>query len=369
MKIIKKYALLVVFAVFVLGFSVADLIKPQRAFSELENRYLTSMPEPTWKTFLNGTFTSKFETFCNDQFILRDSWVSLKSVTESALGKQENNGIVYGKDGYLFEKRLTLKGSNWDKNAQALKTFADKYGDRLTVGIIPNSYAVLTDQVPTGLGNIDQGTEIQKLYDSLGVKTLDLLSALREHSQEYLYYRTDHHWTTLGAYYGYEAFCESAGINSMDLDYISSTIVNDFYGTYYSKAKLRTAKSDEITWFDVPVGSVTIDGGQADGLYSKDQWAKRDKYAAFLHGNNGMTVITPPDGKTNGKKLLMIKDSYGNSFAPFLAGNYDQVTIVDLRHYLSKLSVLLEKNQFDEVLILYSFQNFADDNYMARLNF
>lgn len=372
MKKIFQYPLLLIFCVFIFSFSLANVLKPNRSFSDLENRYLAKRPDFSMKAFFNSTFSSKYETYLNDQFIFRDGWITLKSVSESALGKTENNGIVYGKDGYLFEKLLASDSAQLQKNLNALRTFLQNYQGNTTVGIVPSSYEVLRGKLPAGLENVNQAEAIRRIYQEIGdgnTSTLPLLDALEKHSGEYIYYRTDHHWTTLGAYYGYVTYCAEKGLEPAALDFPSQEAVG-FYGTYFSKAKLHSAQSDTITYYEIPVAEMIADLEKKDGLYQVEQFSKRDKYAAFLYGNHGLTVIKSEhfDKAETPKRLLVIKDSFANCLIPFLTQNYDEITVIDLRHFSIKMGSYLEGQEFDDTLILYNYLNFSNDVNLYKLN-
>lgn len=366
----KKCPIFVLFALFVVIFSLTSFFLPVRSYSELENRYLAQKPEFTWKGFLKAEFSKEYEEYCNDQFPARDQWVTLKSVTETALGKTENNGVVLGKDGYLFNKVLRLDETQWEKNTEALRQFAQEHTQNLTVAIVPNSYAVLTPLLPSGLQELDQKSIVEKLYQDLegSARTVDLFPTLSEHRDEYIYYRTDHHWTTLGAWYGYQQLCNSLGLSPVPLSSWKGTEVSGFYGTYYSRSRLWGAVEDTITWYDIPVKSVICDGTEMGGLYNLSQWETRDKYAAFLHGNHGMTVIRG-ENPSSQKKLLILQDSFGNSLAPFFLANYSEVTILDLRHFTASLRQYLAENTFDDILVLYSFDGFTEEKSVLRMKY
>ncbi len=327
------------------------------------------MPDFSLKAFFNSSFSSKYETYLNEQFVFRDDWITLKSFSETALGKTENNGIVSGKDGYLFVKQLSIGQEQLQKNSSVLRDFLSSYQGSATVAIVPSSYEILRDKVPTGLPNLSQKQAIDNLYQSLSGKDLQLLpiiQVLSEHQEDYIFYRTDHHWTTLGAYYAYAAYCQAHGLSAIPWETIPKETVPDFYGTYFSRAKLRSAQSDSIVFCDLPITSFEADLEQYPGMYQESQFSKRDKYAAFLYGNHGLTTIRSDAG--TGKKALVIKDSFANCFVPFLTQHYDEVTVVDLRYFRAGISTLLEQQSYDDLLILYNYLNFAEDTNFYRLN-
>ena len=247
----------------------------------------------------------------------------------------------------------------------------------------------MTDKLPVGLENIniDQKSLIPQLQQQVqgeNLNTLELLPVMESHSQEEIYYHTDHHWTTLGAWYAYEAYAQSRGLAYGSLEEMEAwkQAVPDFYGTYFSKSKNFDAQPDTIYWYDFPVTDVTIDGKYTlptsdggeipvEGMYNVSQFSQRDKYAAFLYGNNGLTVIKSENNKNHQdgvtSRVLLIKDSYGNSLAPFLTWSYDEVYVVDLRALPMTMSQLLEQTEFDDVLILYNYESFQLDRNVVRL--
>ena len=380
LKKILKYPVVLAFFLFIFLFTAVDLVKPDREYSEFENKYLTQRPEFTLASFLNNEWTSKYETYLNDQFVLRDDWITLKSICESMLLKIENNGIAYGADDYLFEKFTTLAGDSlaqFERNVGYETTFIDTYGETvpITFTIIPNAYMILPEKLPEGLTQVDQAAYTAPIYEAVGDKAqvVDFTGALTAHKDEYIFYRTDHHWTTLGAYYAYAAYAESLGMEPVALDSLSGIEVPDFYGTYFSKAKKFDAVADTITYYPIADAGVIIDGQEADGYYDLSKFEVRDKYAAFLRGNNGYTVIKSgvreaPEGQEP-SKILVIKDSYANSFVPFLLYNFDEVHVVDLRYSAVSMKELLSTENFDQVLLMYNFMNLVTDTNLYKLGY
>ena len=376
MRKILAYPVLIFFISFILLFSVADIINSDKGFSEFENRYLTQKPEFSFKDLLKGEFSSSFEKYINDQFIGRDYWISLKSFSESILRKIENNGIIYGKDKYMFDK-YTVLGSRFDLNLKYLSEFLDMYEDKnISFALIPNSYEILKEKLPRGTNNIDQTSFIRLAYESMisdNVKKIDLISKLREHSNEYIYYRTDHHWTTLGAYYAYVEYSENLGLDPVDITKLNEFMVPGFFGTYYKKSKLFNAVHDKLSYYDIPVSAVEIEGRDIRSMYDFDALEKKDKYAFFLHNNNGYMVIKSMSIENKNeediRRLLVIKDSYANSFIPFLTFNYDEIHVIDLRYMQTSMKSFLSSHDFSDILIMYNFMNFASDTNIPKLRY
>lgn len=213
------------------------------------------------------------------------------------------------------------------------------------------------------------------------------MTPLREAAKErQVSYRTDHHWTTEGAWVGYRAYCESRNLPYVTLEELAPLRREEpgFLGTYYNKSKNFNALPDTLVWYDIPVEDVTIDGertvlqtdgsrAEVTGLYQLEKLQTRDKYAAFLYGNNGLTVIKSGNNKARREgetsRVLLVKDSYGNCLAPFLTYSYDEVWVADLRNMTFKVSEVLAENQFDDVLILYNFDTFQEDRNFSRITY
>ena len=202
---------------------------------------------------------------------------------------------------------------------------------------------------------------------------LDLRPTFTADKNEYLYFKTDHHWTPNGAYCAYEQFCAMKGLTPFDRDAHESITVTDFQGTHYSATRLWNVENDEITYYPLKnemtiyriTGEAAYEPETTENLINTMKFNTRDKYAAFLDGNNGYSVI---EGDGEGS-ILVVKDSYANSFIPYLTANYGKIGVVDFRNFKYGLDSTIEQEGYDEVLILYNFQTFiADSNliYISR---
>lgn len=416
MKNLKKnlvaYPLLWGFVLLMGGLFLLDLCFTGNEYSELENRRLKQRPAFSFSALLRNEYTKEYEEYINDQFVFRDGWITLKSVFELALGKVENNGVVYGEDGYIFNKlypaameesRSNGAGFGGDgeeaslpvvneaqlaRNKSFLLTFRENYRGHITLALAPNSYGVLRDKLPPFLPNLDQREAVSAFYRDIGgVDTLELFDPLAEAAEEtQVYYRNDHHWTTDGAWVGYRAYCRSRGLPYATLEELAPCRREEpgFLGTYYNKSKNFNALPDTLVWYDIPVEDVTIDGehqvlqsdgktAEVTGIYQTEKFSTRDKYAAFLYGNNGLTILRADNNKAKeaGKtsRVLLIKDSYGNCFAPFLTYSYDEVWVADLRNLTFRVSEVVAENEFDDVLILYNLDSFQEDKNFSRITY
>ena len=414
MKKILQYPIAVLFALFISVFFLVDVFNSDRAFSEFENTSLAQKPAFSWSSFVDGSFGSKYVKYINEQFLGRDNWISMKAVADMGLGRIESHGVTYGDDHYLMEKLEIVEDQNYPANAGTnivkqtaldrsngmVSSFLQMYDQPITFSLVPNSYAILEDEVPTGFPGADQQAYTQQIYKTLSeaddqLEIVDFSDALSQHKDEYIYYRTDHHWTTLGAYYAYVAYCEQKGLTPVSLEELKENKVEDFYGTFYSKAKRPSQPADTITWYDVDVdefafvanlqqdkqlaqlGEVVQEDGlellRVDGMMDQRKFEVRDKYAAFMWGNSGYVKIKSShnlnhqEGKTS--RLLLFKDSYANSMIPYLTYNYDEIIVVDLR-YMAKSTKELMQEEFDDIFVMYNFSTYVSGaSDLAKLKF
>jgi hypothetical protein len=372
MKKIWQYPFLIIMVVLILGISFINLIKKDTEFSEMENRYLAQKPDFTLNGLIDSSYGTQYESYVNEQFPFRNHWITGKAITETLLGKQENNGVIKGKKGYLFNKQISLD-KQFKKNMKAIKEFSRKTNANTYVSIVPNSYDLLNNYLPKGTPVIDQEALIELCYNMLGpeenITNINIGTILKDYKDEYIYYRTDHHWTTLGAYYGYLQFSKTLGLTPVDINTLTANYIDNFYGTYDSKYKGIGIKPDTITYYDIPIENMMIGNEVKSTLYDEAKAKVRDKYAMFLHGNNPFSVIHAKKSEMNqGEKLLLLKDSYANSMIPFLTYNYEEIYVVDLRYYSDSISKLVEDNDIQTIFILYNFDTFMSDNHFYQLS-
>lgn len=366
---IKQYPIVLIFFIFLIGFSVFDAWYPKRPFSELENRTLQQYPTISLSGVLDNSWMVKYEAYVKDQFALRDNWIELKSLSETASLKTENNDILFGKDNYLFKKTLAVN-SRFDTNLGALERFTQRHAGQVDVMIVPSASTVLTSLLPAYASIANENEYLDKIFSTVGstANVYDMREVLSQHSGEYIYYRTDHHWTALGAFYAYEQYASANGKPVFDRGASEAVEVPDFYGTSYSSARRIGAIADTITYYNLS-NVMTVFNTQTDGsvtqetgtLYDTEKFATRDKYAAFLRGNNGYSEV---QGNGEGS-ILVVKDSYANSFIPYLTADYAKIGVVDFRANLTKIDKIMQDGGYDKVLFLYSFDGFSSDTYFG----
>ncbi|MCH5212948.1 MAG: DUF4358 domain-containing protein [Oscillospiraceae bacterium] len=355
--------------IILLGAALVNMLHRSRSMSEKENRQLAMFPEMSIKTIFDGSFMSDFETYAADQFAWRDGAVTLKAECEKLMRKSENNGVYFAKDNYLISKPEKFNKQQVDKNIEAIKTLQEVGGYNMTVAVIPTAYEILHDKLPAYAYDnrvLDVQNEVAKQFDGTEIKVCDPTLILSDHKDEYIYYRTDHHQTMLGSYYVYSALGEYLDYSAPALEnYNRETLANDFYGTTWSKASIKSASPDTIERFTLKdhVLNASVQFPFEDqtmiGLYNKRNLEKKDKYTVYIDGNHGLTVINTTS-KT-GKKLAVLKDSYAHSLAPFLADQYEVIYMVDLRYYNEDLVKYLKDNKVKDMLVLYNAETFNTD--------
>lgn len=370
-KKLKASPVVLLFFAFLFGFMILDMLWPKREYSELENRKLQQVPAFSWSALFSNQWTSDYGTYIQDQFAFRDSWIDLKSRAEYFLGKTENSEVIYGDDDMMFTKFYSLEryGDTWLRNAQAVEQFAARHPGKVSFMLAPSASLIYEDKLPANVPLADEDAYLDQIFASVpSAEVYDLRELFTEHKDEYIFYRTDHHWTTYGAWLAYSEFCDRNGLTPFDTESHEKVEIKDFYGTSYSKSRLWNAVPDTLTYYPLDNSMEIVVPGEnsaasADGtMYNLSALEKRDKYSAFLWGNNGYSEI---EGDGEGS-ILVVKDSYGNSFTPFLTANYAKIGVVDFRYRKANLEDLME--QYDQVLILYNFQSFYKDDGVRCLN-
>lgn len=387
----KKNALFTVslIAAVLLVFTVADFLSDDRLYSSTENRLLAEKPEFSPESLFSGIYTEEYENYVTDQFVSRDKWIAMKTYFDIALGKQEIGGVYLGKENYLIERHLPEEYPQEaiERKTAMLRAFVEEWDAE--VMLVPTADNVLTDKLPGNapvwdqerflgyvgeqLADLDGGSRRDARESATQSGTvgrypadnalIDVMGILRQHAAEDIYYRTDHHWTTQGAYYGYLAWAEAMGVKPYPYEVRDQTAVSEnFLGTLHSKINISW-KPDSIFCFPQTMQrtvQVTYDSKTTtDTLYEEAYLETKNQYGYFLDDNHALVEIIT--GYETGKTLLVVKDSYANCFVPFLLPHYDKITMIDPRYYNAALSGVVGKYPADDVLVLYNCVHFLDD--------
>ncbi|MBS6396776.1 MAG: hypothetical protein KH452_06450 [Clostridiales bacterium] len=330
----KRAVFCLLFFLVLCGFWIVDLLSKDRIYSEWEKRMLAQKPEMNTAGILDGSYGTAYEKWLTDQFPGRDQWVGWKTRCEILLGKKEIREIYLGKDGYLFAQ--SEETADWDAlETQMQKLFGADAVSRIHA---PHAGSVLTEQVPSPLSFPGRQDAVWK--------------NLSDHRDEYIYFRTDHHWTMLGAYYAYEAWAKEQGLAPLPLVHMEKRILRkDFYGTHYGK--IHYAKEpDQMEFYDPGTECEAVyDLGESDvtGLYQEQHLKGEDAYRFFLDGNHPVVQIKT---EQQGGHLAVLKDSFANNLIPFLTAHYERITVIDPRYFRVDMGQWLQEQDVTEVLIL-----------------
>ena len=356
---ISQVVTAVLFCAFLAGFGLLHILLPDRTFSPVENRTLSSMPDFSWSALVDGSYTSRLEKYLEDQFPLRDGWMGLKNRYEYLLGKREFHGV------YLCGDRLIHKiedASRAEQNIAYLQKLTELTDIPVYLGLIPTAAEVYRDQLPAGAENFDQAAYLKKVRESVpDAVWVDMEKWMDGASGVSLFYRTDHHWTSAGAWHGYAALMEAMGEPFEPLG-TPETVSEDFYGTLYSSSGVHWLAPDTIERY-VSGEGVTVENfekGETHGLYVDSFLEEKDKYASFLGGNTPLYIIRNPEA-ASGEKLLVVRDSYSDAMAPFLSQYFAEIHLVDLRYYRTSVVEYARENGMDQIFVCYSVENFVKD--------
>lgn len=335
------------------------------------------MPEMKTDDILSGDFEADYEEYLTDQFVLRNQWISLKTSVERLLLKRESKDIYFAEDDYLIEKHTGVFSTQMAKrNITELTDFVKQYGEQfegnhISVLLVPNAVDILQDKLPPFAKSGGGHDYLEQIADCLpeGV-WLDGTSILRGHANEEIYYRTDHHWKTLAAFYVYRAWAEKQGYTIPEItDYEIRTVTDHFEGTIQSKLGIRT-RGDTIDLF-LPLKEITYTvyeaetGKTENSLYDHTALDTKDKYAVYFGGNKPFLQIRTE--AENERKILVIKDSYANCFIPFMLGEFQEIDVLDLRYTNQNLSEMIAEGGYTDMLILYNVSGFAEDMNISKL--
>lgn len=367
-NLIGKIFIILLFLVMII-----NVIVPDREESELENRALEQRPRFNLTTILSGDFMEQWEKYLSDQFAGRDTWRSLKVSLDRLGGVRKENGIYIGKDGQLMEDIEVPDDGRLEANLTAIRDFAETYEDiPVTMMLVPDAACILNDSLPAFARVEDQRQMFSMAERKLGdtVNWVDTVSILNNHKSEKLYYKTDHHWTTQGAFYVFQDAAETLGIEGdVSDDFVSYTVTDSFNGVLAASSGVGLDEMEQIDIYaptggddDVVVNYVD-EGRKTTSLYDSSKLETRDKYGVFLGGNTSVVDIRTVS--TSQKRLLVVKDSFADCFIPFLAPYYREIVVVDPRYYSGTMQDIMDSYRITDALILYSGNTFFTDNNIS----
>lgn len=373
-----RYIPAFVFLIFIFGMAIWFLFSPKSDYSSAEKRYLQQFPDASIENISNGTFGEEFESFFADQFPMRNLWVGFNAYFSLYTGNNGANGVYNCKNDYLINVPVSTD-NNLSKNLNAVTKFKNSIDTPVTVMFAPSTGYITDDVLPAVHNNYNDDEYFENADKTLaqnGINFVDLRETFKEEYKNgtQLYYKTDHHWTTAGAYTAYTKLCESLGTTPTPKDIFDIKSYDGFYGTTYSTSGFLMTPSDSIEVWENPNNNennikVKITEGKQiteyNSMFFYDHLEEDDKYPVFIDGNHALTEITNTSAK--GGTLVMIKDSFSHCLAPFLADNYSKIILVDMRYYKLSVSDLIEQENPEQVVLLYGIDNIATDTDIVWL--
>lgn len=355
-----------VFFGFIAAFAVTSVLLPKEEYSEFENRYLSELPELDASGWFNGDIASGLASYADDHFPMRSNWISLHTSLEILEGKKRVNGVYIG-DGRMMELAEPADLDRLDRSLEDIQYLCEIADAPVFVMIAPTAAQVYSDDIPDYENVLNQSELIDYVYERIDGEavTVDVLPALEEAKDDYIYYRTDHHWTPQGAYVAYTEIAKMmgavpAGLERFDIMHASHA----FYGTLHSKTLYDGTEPDVVDFYISNDRSITLTAGEYVGSpYRTEYLQSKDKYLCYLGPNMPIVSLS---SDAFGMKLLVIKDSYANCMLPFLSEHFSSVDAIDLR-YMTDPDDYIELDEYDVVLILYNADNFSADTNLDKL--
>ena len=363
----------IIFILTLFLFLIINVIVPDREKSVQENRMLVTKPKFRLSSLISGDYDEKFEAYMDDQFVGRYMWRKLKVAVDRIGGSRLENGVYIGTNGQLLEQIEVADENHLAANIKAIKSFSESQSKiPVRMMLVPDAANVLNHSLPALAKPEDQTQMFSMVRKDLGdsVEWIDVSTELNKHKTEKIYYKTDHHWTTLGAFYAFQAAAPSLGIDG-DLSgkYVSYTVSDSFNGMLASKSGVNFGEKEQIDIY-VPTEEDTDlivdyvdEGKRSTSLYDSSKLKEKDQYTVFLGGNSSLLDIRTVSTST--KRLLLVKDSFANSFIPFLTPYYREIVVVDPRYYSGTINDLMDSYRISEVLFLYSGNTFFKDNNIS----
>ncbi len=350
-----------------LAFALVNALARDREYSPAENRKLAQLPKFSLSALTDGSYFAAWEDYLADQFVGRDTWITLNLQASRLLGAKEAGGVYLCADDYLMEPPAAPDEEALKRNLDAINAFAARHENlQLCMSVVPNAACVMAEKLPANAPVRDQRQDIQDIAARVqGVSFLNVTDALAQHADEAIYYRTDHHWTSLGAYYAFSDMAAGLGIEQPSEEYDVYPVTDSFEGTLASKSGCH-AVTDVIELY-VPKTDieyyVTVDGERTATMYDREKLEEKDQYAVFLGGNDARVDITTT--AETGRTLLIFKDSYANCFLQFLLPYYDRIILLDARYYYGDADSVISREGVTDVLFLYNANTFLTDRVLA----
>lgn len=377
MNKLKRHLPSIIFCAFIGIMMILFFVLPKADYSSSEKRYLQSFPELNTSTFFSGQFGKDYEKFLSDHTAGRNFFVGLNAYYNLYSGRNGASGVYKSANDYLIndpvEEEILKDGekSSLVTNVEVLNDFTAQNNLNTTFMVVPSTGYIMYNTLPANHYTYRDDKYFQQIQSaSTNMDFVDIRNTFKEKASDtQLFYKTDHHWTTPGAYIAYTELCKALGLAPTAEDNFNKKTYSDFYGTTYSTSAFWFNSPDNIeVWTNKALDSNSIsveikEGEEVDtynDMFFYSHLKKDDKYPVFLDGNHAYEKITNSKC-TNGKKLLILKDSFAHSLTPFLADHYSEIIMIDPRYYKAPVSDIVKQEGITDALVLYSMENLYTD--------
>ena len=362
-----KTAVCGIFIVFIFGFGAVNLFAGKKDFSENENRMLEPAPDISAQNIFFGSFDTQFENWFSDHFVFRDMWIEIKAALRKGSGAIENNDVYFARDRRLISRFGSYDEKTVDDNISYIQEFSEDNSITVNVMLVPTAAYGEREYLPAGSADVDE----KKLAEEIGTKLegqnyIDITDRFDGKGSDY--FKTDHHWNENGAYKGYEAICEEV-LHKEPMIFELDKVQAGFKGSMYSRSGAFWTDGEAIHKItpekDIRVKVTYDDSRTEDSFYNEDNLAIKDMYTYYLDGNHAHVHIeTDADTK---RKAVVIRDSFSHILIPYLACEYKETEVFDLRYWHEQVSTFITDPENTDVYIIYGIETFCTDNNLAVL--
>ncbi len=353
---------------------VLFIVVPKSDYSSSERRYLAEAPEIDLKSTLDGELGEEVETYLSDHFPGRNFFVGVNAYWNLITGRNAASDVYFGKDGYLIRSPESCGTEQLEKNLSCFDKFARASGLQSMLVMIPTAGDVLEDKLPNNHAPYRYQECLDIAKEKCGsMDVIELSEPLKEAAKsEQVYYKTDHHLTSTGCYEVYKELCRIKGHEALSKEAYTVNSYEGFHGTTWTSSGYWLTPADSIeTWdsgtkLNVTISETGKEDVRSESVFFTDNLESDDLYTLFLDGNHELVHIQNPYAK--GGSLLVVRDSYAHCLASFLAEDYQNIVLVDLRYYRGNTSELIQKYNVTELAFVYGLDSLLTDTNSAWLS-
>lgn len=339
------------------GVFLSSILIKDNSVSYIENKILTKFPRLSYQTIISGRFMDQFDSYATDQFPGRVGFINLKNNFEFCIGKREFRNIYTTKTGRLLE-HFKLNQETLFDNIEGINKLSEKLNLKSSLLLIPTSAELYKDELPYYAITDNQEEVFNEVKEKVEINFFSALDSLAKNKDKEIFFKTDHHWTQLGAKIVFE------DIFKKEVNEELTTVSEEFYGSYYSKALLSFIKPDTLNVYeDIGDYKIHIDyERELDSLYDKTKLETKNKYQYFLSGDPGRALI---EGKGEGS-ILVLKDSFAHNFIPFMCSEFKEIHIIDPRYYNVNIEEYISEHNIEEIFFIHNISTLNSESIYKK---